>query len=162
MLMFLLLQGGLFWVSSSIRLPETEVFKQTTSLLLFFFFLAASNLRCDTGGLFAVVCGLLSSCDTWAQQLQHAGQQLFRQKFNHSYFSSNFCSDLNSSYNHKQVSKNISCHIIIKKPLALIHKSSIFTFQLPRWKYSCLKKHPIEPVFSPDLWRSFTQVVVKS
>lgn len=156
MLMFLLIQGGLFWASSSIRLPETEVFKWQH----FCFFLAASDLSCGAWGLFVAVCVLLSSCDTWAQQLQRAGQ-LFRQKFNHSHFSSNSYSDLNSSYNHKQVSKNISYHLIIKKPLALIHKSSIFTFQLPRWKYCCLKTYPIEPVFSPDLWRSFTQVIVK-
>ena len=78
-----------------------------------------------------MVCGS-PLVDTWGQQLQCAGQQLFKQKFNHSYISSNSYSDLNSSYNHKQVSKNISYHIIIKKPLALIHKSSIFTFQLPR------------------------------
>ena len=53
------------------------------------------------------------------------------QKLNHNYFSSNSCRDLNSSYNHEQASKkNISYRSIIKKPLALIPKSSVFTLQL--------------------------------
>ena len=54
--MFLLLQGGLFWVSSSIRLPETEVFKQTTSLLLLFFFFWLHQILAVTQEVFLLWC----------------------------------------------------------------------------------------------------------